>query len=132
MNERQYCFLPELLRGSKRASCCRVQGHSYSHHGIWVKRYELKFNLERLKLIEAAKKSSLMGEYYTTNGMFSIQTCELVFQFATKEAGSDTFIGQVDGSKLCEQALMQRGYATIALEIQNALTKDMPFLFQAN
>ena len=37
------------------------------------KQYELKFNLERLKLIEAAKKSSLMGEYYTTNGMFSIQ-----------------------------------------------------------
>lgn len=96
------------------------------------KQYELKFNLERLKLIEAAKKSSLMGEYYTTNGMFSIQTCELVFQFATKEAGADTFIGQVDGSKLCEQALMQRGYAAIALEIQNALTKDMPFLFQAN
>ena len=96
------------------------------------KQYELKFNLERLKLIEAAKKSSLMGEYYNTNGMFSIQTCELVFQFATKEAGSDTFVGQVDGSKLCEQALMQRGYATIALEIQNALTKDMPFLFQAN
>lgn len=96
------------------------------------KQYELKFNLERLKLIEAAKKSSLMGEYYTANGMFSIQTCELVFQFATKEAGSDTFVGQVDGSKLCEQALMQRGYATIALEIQNALTKDMPFLFQAN
>lgn len=30
------------------------------------KQYELKFNLERLKLIEAAKKSSLMGEYYTT------------------------------------------------------------------
>jgi len=99
----------------------------------WIADMDLKTLPEvQEAIIEAAKKSSLMGEYYTTNGMFSIQTCELVFQFATKEAGSDTFVGQVDGSKLCEQALMQRGYATIALEIQNALTKDMPFLFQAN
>lgn len=96
------------------------------------KQYEFKFNLGRIKLIEAATKTSLMGEYATSNGIFSLQTMDVIFQLATKEAGSDTFIGQANGSKLFEKALEERGYATLTAEIQTALTSDMPFLFQAN
>ena len=33
------------------------------------KQYELKFNIQRIKMIEAAMKSSLMGEWQNNNGM---------------------------------------------------------------
>ena len=96
------------------------------------KQYELKFNIERTKLIEGALKKSLMGEWTNANGMFSLQTMETCFQFCLKEAGSDTFVPQGEAVKICNDYMMEKGYAPVALAIQGAMQENMPFLFQAN
>lgn len=96
------------------------------------KQYDFKFNTERISIIEAAAKTAIMGEYSNTNGLFSLKTMNSMFQLAVKEVGSDKFLGQTEGAKLFEDALKERGYATIAAEIQSALMRDTPFLFQAN
>ena len=96
------------------------------------KQYDFKFNTERISVIEAAAKTAIMGEYSNTNGLFSLKTMNSLFPLAVKEVGSDKFLGQTEGAKLFEDALKERGYATIAVEIQSALMRDTPFLFQAN
>lgn len=96
------------------------------------KQYELKFNTERVKLIEAALKKSLMGEWTHTDGMFSLQTIETCFQFTLKEAGADSFVPQGEAVKICNEYMMEKGYAPVALAIQEAMQVNMPFLFQAN
>lgn len=95
------------------------------------KQYELKFNTERMKLIEATSKKSLMGEWSSSNGMFSLQTIEICFQFTLKEAGADTFVPQGEAIRICSEHMTEKGYATVALEIQEAMQVNMPFLFQA-
>lgn len=96
------------------------------------KQYELKFNSERVKLIEAAMKKSLMGEWSMTNGMFGLQTIETCFQFCLKEAGSDSFVPQNEAVSIAQNYMVEKGYAPIALMIQVAMQENMPFLFQAS
>lgn len=93
--------------------------------------YELKFNLERVKLVEGALKTSLMGEWVATKGMLPLQTLEMCFQICLKESGADVFVGQTRGVELFQTALDSKGYAAVALEVQESLQKTMPFLFQA-
>lgn len=101
----------------------------FEHNG---KQYELKFNTSRVKLIESATHSSLMGEWVQCNGMFSLQTVEACFQFCLKEAGSDSFVPQGEAVKLCGDFMTEKGYGPTALLIQEAMQENMPFLFQAN
>ena len=96
------------------------------------KQYDFDFNTERISMVEAAAKTAIMGEYSNTNGLFSLKTMNVTFQLAANEEGPDKFLGQTEGAKLFEDALKERGYATIAVEIQSALMRDTPFLFQAN
>lgn len=101
----------------------------FEHNG---KQYELKFNTQRVKLIEATTKSSLMGEWANSNGMFPLQTIETCFQFCLKESGSDSFVPQSDAVKICNEVMIEKGYGPVALMIQEAMQVNMPFLFQAN
>ena len=96
------------------------------------KQYELKFNIQRIKMIEAAMKSSLMREWQNNNGMLSLQTIEFCFQFALKEAGSDIYVNQTEAVRISNEYMNKKGYAPVALLIQESLQEHMPFLFQAN
>lgn len=93
--------------------------------------YELKINTGRLKLVENATKKSLMGEWVTNNGMLSLQTGEAIFQVCLKKAGSDFFVNQVEGIHIFNALLEEKGYSVVMMHIQNALEKDMGFLFRA-
>lgn len=94
------------------------------------KQYEFKFTTDRVALVEATVKHGIMSELYGSNGMFSLQTVAACFQFAGKEAGKEEYLSQEDGAALMDEALKACGYATIVLEIQEALKADLPFLFR--
>ena len=94
--------------------------------------YELKINIGRLKVIENATKRSLMGDWVTGNGMLPLQTAEAIFQICLKKAGSDNFIEQVEGIRIFNALLEEKGYSVVMLYIQTALEQDMGFLFRAN
>ena len=96
------------------------------------KRYELKMNTNRVKMVEAVTGMSIMGEWKKTDGLLSLGTIEACFQLCTKELGSDVFLSQTKGQEVCQQFMEEHGYAMCANEIMVALQKDMPFLFQAN
>lgn len=101
----------------------------FEHDG---KQYELKMSTNRIKLVENATKTPVMAEWQNNSGMLSLNTIEVVFQLCLKEAGSDKYVPQREGSRICQEYMNEHGYAMAALLIQEALQKDMPFLFLAN
>ena len=94
------------------------------------KQYELKFNRERVRLVEKAIKGSLVGEWVNTQGMWSLSTIEVIFQLCVKEAGADSYLGQREGLDLCNDYMAEHGYGTVALMVQESLQDDLPFLFR--
>ena len=89
------------------------------------KQYELKFNMERQKYVENTTKTSLMGEFASNQGMFSILTMETVFRFCLHECGSDVFVGQKEAVQICDDLIKEKGYGSVVLMIQNAMKDSM-------
>lgn len=96
------------------------------------KQYELKFNTQRIKMVEASTKTPLVGEWMNNNGMLSLNTVEIIFQLCLKETGADSFVPQKEGLYICDEFMKENGYGQTVLLIQNQLMEDVPFLFRAN
>lgn len=96
------------------------------------KQYEIKLNLERIKIIENSIGHSLIGEWFDSKGMMQIATIETVFRFSLHEVGSAVFVPQDTAIVICNDIMKEKGYAFVAVQIQEAMQKDLPFLFQTN
>lgn len=96
------------------------------------KEYELKFNMNRLRLIErAASGMAAMSQLATdTSGLMSITAMERFFSYGLKEAGADEFVSPAKGAELCDAMMEEAGYAAVVQEIQKAVMRDVPFLFR--
>lgn len=95
------------------------------------KEYELKFNMERLKLIESSIKTSMISVIVSTNGSLPVAEMEACFAYCLKEAGSDTFVPRKEAMKIAQELIEEKGYLGINNLIIEKLAQDMPFLFRA-
>lgn len=94
------------------------------------KEYHLKFNLERLKLVEGALKKPLITVYTEHGGAFSIDEMEKIFQLCLKERNADTFCGNGLAREIFKNCIeLENGYATVNNLIATQLYEDCPFLF---
>lgn len=92
--------------------------------------YHLKFNLERLKLVEGALKRPVITVYTEHSGAFSIAEMETIFRICLKEDGADTFCTNKQASEIFRAALdTENGYLNVNNEIARQLNEDCPFLF---
>lgn len=92
--------------------------------------YHLKFNLERLKLVESALKRPIITVYTEHSGAFSIAEMETIFRICLKEDGADTFCSNKQASDIFKAALeTENGYVSVNNEIARQLNEDCPFLF---
>lgn len=95
------------------------------------KEYELKFNLERLKLIENAINASFVSKMTSTNGALPISDIETCFKYCLKETGSDVFVPAKEAISIAEKLLKTKGYLYVDNLIIEKMAKDIPFLFQS-
>ena len=95
------------------------------------KNYELKYNIQRIGLIEAATGTSVMATMQKNGGMLSINEYELYFAYALKEEGSELFVTPKKGMELAEKHLLEKGYAEAVAYVLEAIQRDCPFFFQA-
>lgn len=92
--------------------------------------YELKFNLERLKLIEGTLQKPIISVYTERKGAFSFDEMEKVFQISLKEIGSDFFCSNKKAKEIFEAVIQQEnGYRDINNYIALKLQENCPFLF---
>lgn len=94
------------------------------------KEYELKFNIERLKLVENFLKLPTVADIVQTNGALSLSAIEVYFGYCLKEVGNDSFVSRKDGAKIAEDLMKEKGYLAVNNMIIEKMAEDMPFLFQ--
>lgn len=94
------------------------------------KEYELKFNIERIKLVENFLKLPTVADIAKTNGALSINAIEVYFGYCLKEVGSDTFVSRKEGAEIAEAMMKEKGYLAVNNMIIEKMAEDMPFLFQ--
>ena len=94
------------------------------------KQYELKFNLERLKLIENSIKKPVLSVYIERQGAFTIEEMEKIFLISLKEVGSDFFCSNKEAKDIFNAVIQQEnGYRDINNYISLRLQENCPFLF---
>lgn len=98
---------------------------------IGTKKYELKYSIQRINMIEAATGVPVMASMQKNGGMLGIAEYETYFAYALKEEGSDTFVPFKEARELAKKYLVERGYAEAITEVIEAIERDCPFFFQA-
>lgn len=94
------------------------------------KEYELKFNIERMKLVENYLKLPTVADIVQTNGALSLTAIETYFGYCLKEAGSDTFLPRQKGQEIADKLMEREGYLKVNNMLIEKMSEDMPFLFQ--
>jgi len=93
--------------------------------------YELKFNMNRIELIEKALGTSVMAIATTQNAMLSIGQIKTFLAYGTKESGDDKFLKAKPAMDMAEKLLEANGYTPVVNLILTQLEEDCPFFFQA-
>lgn len=92
--------------------------------------YQLKFNIERIKLVEKALKKPLITIYSSQGGAFSLEEMETIFLICLKPQGSDFFCNNKEAREIFNDVIQQEnGYVNVNNEIATVLMEDCPFLF---
>ena len=94
------------------------------------KEYELKFNIERIKLVENFLKLPTVADIVKTNGALSLNAIEVYFGYCLKEVDSDSFVSRKEGAEIAESLMKEKGYLAVNNMIIEKMAEDMPFLFQ--
>lgn len=98
---------------------------------IGDKQYELKFNVARVKNIEKALGGeSITHALLTNDGLMSITAVLTMFAYGLIEVGSDAVVMPKVGQELCEQYMAETSYSAAVRAIQEAVKRDLGFLFR--
>lgn len=92
--------------------------------------YDLKFNLERIKVVENYLKMPVVADIVRTNGALPISSIETYFGYCLKKEGSDSYVSRKEGIEICDAIIEEKGYVAVNNMIIEKMTQDIPFLFQ--
>lgn len=91
--------------------------------------YTLKYNINRIGLIENATGTPLMAEFAAYKGMLSIQHLQTYLAYGLKKEGSDVFVPLKTAMQMAENLILSEGYTTACGAVLEALERDCPFFF---
>lgn len=96
------------------------------------KLYELKFNLKRVELIEAAMGKSIMAACVAAdkNGLMQLRDLKAFYAYGLKETGAPVFVAPGAAREICEGLIEEIGYIPTVRLVQAALMRDLPFFFR--
>ena len=94
------------------------------------KNYVLKYNLERVELIESVSKLPMMPELYEHKGVFGIQALKTYLAYGLKDEGADSFVPPRKGLEMAKALIESEGYMTVNGAVLESLQRDCPFFFQ--
>ena len=92
--------------------------------------YTLKYNIQKLKTIETAAKTSVIGEIAKNQGVLSIQLLELLFSFGLVEEKTNKAVPQKEAAEMFEKVVEANGMLTLNGVIVDKLQQDLGFMFR--
>lgn len=95
------------------------------------KEYELKFSTPRVKLVEKQLDGESATHALLSNDcMMSLTAVEAFYRYGLKEAGADAYVTPNKAVEICNEYMEEHGYTAAVTRIQEAMVRDMGFLFQ--
>lgn len=94
--------------------------------------YDIKFNVNRIELIEKALGTSIMAIATMQGSMFSITQLKTLLAYSVKESGSDVFLKPRVAMEMAENLIVNNGYVNVVNLVSAQLEEDCPFFFQAD
>ena len=93
------------------------------------KSYVLKYNINRIEMIENATGKPILAEFSQNRGMLSISSLKSYFAYGLKEEGSDIFVATKKAMEIAGQLIEAEGYAAVCGLVVEAIERDCPFFF---
>ena len=90
------------------------------------KSYVLKYNINRIEMIENATGKPILAEFSQNRGMLSISSLKSYFAYGLKEEALDT----KKAMEIAGQLIEAEGYAAVCGLVVEAIERDCPFFFQ--
>ena len=94
------------------------------------KSYVLKYNMDRVEMIENSIGMPTMSDLYKHNGMLSLSALKAYLVYGLKEEGSDSFVPVKRGREMAKRLIENEGYKNICGAVVETLERDCPFFFQ--
>ena len=91
---------------------------------------DLRFNMQKVKTVEAMLKISIMNELRNTQGMLSFQVLEALFTVGLYNDTQEKTVAGKKAQDIFESLLRQEGYENIAAAVVTKLQEDLGFLFR--
>lgn len=92
--------------------------------------YTLKFNTQKVKVIETVTKQSIVGEVTKNNGIMPYQTLESLFSFGLVDAKTNTPVKQSEAVGMFEKVVQENGLISTNMVIVEKLQEDLGFMFR--
>lgn len=93
---------------------------------------DLRFNIQKIKTIEAMQGTSLMGEIRSSGGMLSLQLLEGLFAVGLYNTTEEQAVKGKKATEIFNDLMQSEGYANIVAVTVGKLQEDMGFLFRNN
>lgn len=94
------------------------------------KEYELKYNMQRIELIEAQTSMPTMAQISKTGGYFGINDLKLYIMYALKEKGADVFVMPKKAKHIAKNIIENGNYTDVCATVLEGLERDCPFFFR--
>ena len=92
-------------------------------------KYELKYNLKRIELIEAASKKPLMS--MLGSGFLTISDLTACVAYGLRSEGADNYLPTAKGMEVARKKIEEDGgYMILSDAVAEAFERDCPFFFR--
>ena len=92
--------------------------------------YTLKFNKQKLKIIETVAKTSVIAEIANNNGVLSYQLLELLFSFGLVEEKTNKTVRQKEAIEMFEKVVETNGFLSVNMAVVEKMQEDLGFMFR--
>jgi len=92
--------------------------------------YTLKFNMQKVKMIEKMLGISFVAEIANSNGMLSFSMLEALFAVGLYDAQDEKAVKGKKATDIYEQLLKDVGYGDVMQVVVGKIEEDLGFLFQ--
>ena len=92
--------------------------------------YEIKLNIERLKLYEKLRGISAAAELVKCEGALPLESVETYFGAALLNVDTGLFVGRKEGIRIADELMEDVGYAAVVEMIVNSIQRDLGFFLR--
>lgn len=94
------------------------------------KEYELKYDIDRVAMIENVCGSPMMADLIRYRGTLGISSLMNYTAYGLQEKGSGRYVNAKTGQDMAKALIQNVGYTAVTGAVLQALERDCPYMFE--